>query len=33
MYKYKFILLVLQYNGIDREQVHIFITKGHYKKS
>ena len=24
------ILLVLQYNGIDREHVHIFIAKGLY---
>lgn len=36
MYKFMLIqiltLLVLQYNRIDREHVHIFMTKGHYQK-
>lgn len=36
--KYKFLLiqvlaiLVLQDDGIDREQVHIFLAKGHYRE-
>ena len=35
MYKFMLIqiltLIVLQYNRIDREHVHIFIAKGHYQ--
>ena len=37
MYKFMLIqiliLLVLQYDRIDREHVRIFIAKGHYQKS
>ena len=37
MYKFmliqSLILLMLQYKGIDREHVHIFIAKRHYQKS
>ena len=37
MYKFMLIqiliLLVLQYDSIDREHVDIFIAKGHYQKS